>query len=126
MLPTFCELAGIEVPAGIDGISMVPELTGKGTQKKHEFLYWEFYERGGKRAVRFDNYKAVQLNLTGVGQKEGIELYNLDNDIGEENNVAAKNPLLVKRAQDYFASAHTPSEFWKFGRKKKKKPATKK
>lgn len=126
MLPTFCELADVEAPAGIDGISIVPELTGQDTQQKHEFLYWEFYEKGGKRAVRFDNWKAVQLKLTGVAQKEGIELYNLNTDIGEETNIAKQHPVLVKRAQDYFASAHTPSEFWQFGAKKKKQPAKKK
>jgi arylsulfatase A len=118
MLPTFCELGGVETPAGIDGISIVPELTDNGTQTKHEFLYWEFYERGGRRAVRFDNYKAVQLNLTSVTQTKGVELYDLTTDIGEENNIAEKHPVLVKRAQDYFAAAHTPSEFWQFGPKK--------
>lgn len=126
MLPTFCELAGTETPAGVDGISMVAELTGAGAQKKHEFLYWEFYERGGKRAVRFDNYKALQLNLKGVNQTAGVELYDLTTDIGEQTNIAAQHPVLVKRALDYFAAAHTPSEFWKFGAKKKqKKPAKK-
>ena len=39
MLPTFCELAGAETPAGLDGISMVPELTGTDQQRAHEFLY---------------------------------------------------------------------------------------
>ena len=41
-LPTFAELAGAEVPAGIDGLSMVPTLTGSGEQQAHESLYWEF------------------------------------------------------------------------------------
>ena len=123
MLPTFCEFAGIEAPTGLDGISMVAELTGQGTQKPHEFLYWEFYEQGGKRAVRFDNWKAVQLNLTSVDQKEGIELYDINSDIGEQNNIAAQHPELLERAQQYFAAAHTPSEFWEFGGKKKKSSA---
>ena len=126
MLPTFCELAGMDSPAGIDGISVVPELTGQGSQRQHEYLYWEFYEKGGKRAVRFENYKAVQRNLRSVDQTEGVELYDLDSDIGEETDVAAKFPALVKRAQDYFASAHTPNEFWKFGRRKRKQANTKK
>jgi len=52
MLPTFCELAGVTPPGDIDGISIVPTLTGKGTQKRHDFLYWEFSPRGGKQAVR--------------------------------------------------------------------------
>ncbi len=123
MLPTFCEFAGIEAPTGLDGISMVAELTGQGTQKPHEFLYWEFYEQGGKRAVRFDNWKAVQLNLTSVDQKEGIELYDINSDIGEQNNIAAQHPELLERAQQYFAAAHTPSEFWEFVGKKKKSSA---
>lgn len=126
MLPTFCELAGTDVPAGIDGLSMVAELTGHGTLKKHEFLYWEFYERGGKRAVRFDQWKAVQLNLKKTDQTEGIELYDLSQDIGEENDVAASYPDIIRRAQQYFAAAHTPSEFWTFGQQKKRKPTVKK
>lgn len=120
MLPTFCELAEVDAPAGLDGISMVAELTGSGTQRKHEFLYWEFYERGGKRAVRFDNWKAVQQNLRSADQKDGVELYNLNNDLGEENDVAEQHPELVARALQYFAGAHTPSEFWKFGGRKAK------
>ena len=53
MLPTFCELAGIEVPEATDGISMVPTLLGQPEQQRpHDYLYWEFYEQGGKRAVR--------------------------------------------------------------------------
>ena len=121
MLPTFCEIAGTDSPSGIDGISMVAELTGTGTQRQHEFLYWEFYERGGKRAVRFGDWKAVQLNLKGPNQKEGVELYDLSKDIGEENDVAAAHGDKVERALEYFASAHTPSEFWKFGGKVKKR-----
>ena len=120
MLPTFCELAGVDSPDGIDGISMVPELTGLGTQQQHEFLYWEFYERGGKRAVRFGNWKAVQQNLTGVDSNEGIELYDLSLDIGEERNVAALHPNEVQQAREYFQAAHVPSEFWAFGGKRKK------
>ncbi|APZ96561.1 arylsulfatase [Fuerstiella marisgermanici] len=119
MLPTFCELAGVDIPAGLDGISMVSELTGEGSQTPHEFLYWEFYEKGGKRAVRFGNWKAVQQNLTGVNQKDGVELYDLSSDIGEEHNIADDHPDQVKRALEYFAAAHTPSEFWSFGRRKK-------
>ena len=124
MLPTFCELAGIPTPPGLDGISMVAELTGNGIQQPHEFLYWEFYEHGGKRAVRFDNWKAVQLNLKSTKQQTGIELYDLNNDVGEKSDIGSQHPKLVKRAQQYFAAAHTPSEFWQFGStKKKKKPS---
>jgi arylsulfatase A-like enzyme len=118
MLPTFCELAGVNIPAGIDGISLVPELIQQGQQPQHEYLYWEFYERGGKRAVRFENWKAVQRDLKSVQQTEGVELYDLSQDVGEETNVAAKHPEVVAKALSYFAAAHQPSEFWSFGPKK--------
>lgn len=121
MLPTFCDLAGVDAPSDGDGISMLPTLQGRGTQEQHEFLYWEFYERGGKRAVRFGNWKAVQNNLKSADQKEGIEIYDLSQDIGEETDIAADHPELVARAAKYFRAAHTPSEFWSFGKGRKKK-----
>ena len=117
MLPTICELAGVEAPH-CDGISMVAELTGKGTQRQHEYLYWEFYERGGRRAVRFGDWKAVQLNVKSVDQESGIELYDLSKDLGEENDVAEQHPGLVAKAREFFKHAHQPSEFWKFEKKK--------
>ena len=127
MLPTFCELAEVAIPSDTDGISMVAELTGKpDEQKKHDYLYWEFYERGGKRAVRFDKWKAVQTNLESADQATGIELYDLTTDIGEENDVANMYPKQIEKARSYFKDAHVPSEFWQFGKKKKKNNKKKK
>ena len=119
MLPTFCELAGAKTPDDVDGISLVNELLGRSNeQKQHEYLYWEFYERGGKRAVRFGDWKAIQLNLN-KDPNSPIELYHLAKDVGEKNNIADEHPELVKKAKDYFADAHTPSPFWSFGAKKR-------
>ncbi len=114
MLPTFCELAGAPIPAGIDGISMVATLTGNGRQREHQYLYWEFYERGGKRAVRFGDWKAVQLNVN-KDPHAAIELYNLATDIGETTDVAQEHAELIEKAKQFFQQAHTPSEFWSFG-----------
>lgn len=118
MLPTFCELAGVAVPQLVDGVSLVPELTGQSDkQPQHEYLYWEFYEQGGKRAARFGDWKAVQLNVN-KDRNAPIELYFLPEDIGETNNVADDHPEVVARAIKIFADAHTPSEFWSFGSRK--------
>ena len=118
MLPTFCELAGVAVPQLVDGVSLVPELTGQSDkQRQHEYLYWEFYEQGGKRAARFGDWKAVQLNVN-KDRNAPIELYFLPEDIGETNNVADDHPEVVARAIKIFADAHTPSEFWLFGSRK--------
>ena len=50
----------------------------------HEFLYWEFHERGFQQAVRMGKWKAMRL-------KNGVplELYDLDADVGETRDVAA-------------------------------------
>ncbi len=117
MLPTFCELSGAKAPEGIDGISITHELFGKPNQAQHDYLYWEFYERGGKRAVRFGDWKAVQLNLRKQANPP-IELYYLPNDIGEDKNVAEEHPDKVEQAKKYFADAHTPSPFWSFSNRK--------
>jgi arylsulfatase A-like enzyme len=75
--PTMGELTGAKVPANTDGISFVPTLVGKGEQKKHEWLYWEFHERGFEQAVRWESpdghsWKGVRRSPTGP-----LELYDL-------------------------------------------------
>jgi len=105
-LPTAAELAGVKAPSGIDGISMVPELLGK-PQKDHEYLYWEFHERGFSQAIRMGKWKAVR-----PGRGKAIELYNLEDDLGEQKNIAALHPNMVSKAEEIFKSARTESEFW--------------
>ena len=119
MFPTFCEIAGTEIPEGLDGISLVSELKGNSAdQTKHQYLYWEFSERGGKRATRFGpngKWKAIQLDC--LNKKKGpgpIQLFNLEDDIAEKNNLASKFPERVQEAEKIFEEAHTPSEFWPF------------
>ena len=113
LFPTFCELAGTEPPRTLDGISFLPALLGK-KQKQHEYLYWEFFEGGGKRAVRIDKWKAVQNQLTRKGQDAPVEIYDLTPDRAEKNNLATRKPALIARARDIFKQAHTPSQIWKF------------
>jgi arylsulfatase A-like enzyme len=121
MLPTFCELAGAVAPADTDGVSMVSELMGNAkSQAAHEYLYWEFYERGGKRAVRFGDWKAVQLNLN-KNSNSPVQLFHLPSDVAETNDVAEKHPELIQKAKSFFKEAHVPSPFWKFGPPAKKK-----
>ena len=112
-LPTCCELVGVEVPDGIDGISMVPALFAQSRrQKKHEVLYWEFHEQGKKQAVRMGNWKGIRLNV--AKKPDGpIELYNLKDDIGEKNNVAGQHPEIAAKITGYMKTSRTPSEHWK-------------
>jgi len=112
IMPTFAEIAGAEIPGGLDGISFLPSLLGK-KQKKHEYLYWEFHEQGGKIAVRKDNWKAVKLNVDSVPQGE-TELYDLSDDISETKNIASSNTEVVKLMEDIMKQAHNPSEIFPF------------
>ena len=106
MLPTLAEFAGAKVPAGIDGLSMARALRGE-QQPRHEFMYWEFHERGFQQAVRMDYWKAVRL-------KKGapLELYDLPNDPTEQHDVAYGNPDVVAKIEKYLATARTESARW--------------
>ena len=109
MMPTFGALAQEDLPPAIDGISIVPTLTGEGTQKKHDYLYWEFPAQGGKQAVRMGKWKAVRLGVTD-NPTTPVELYNLEKDMGETNNVANQHPEVVNRMMEIIKEAHVASE----------------
>jgi len=109
-LPTACELAGVNAPEGIDGISYAPAVFGK-KQNQHNYLYWEFHEQGGKQAIRKGDWKAIRLNVSRE-EHPVTELYNLANDPGEENNVADKYPEIVQEMDDIFATARTSDPDW--------------
>ncbi|MFM8272798.1 MAG: arylsulfatase [Gemmata sp.] len=115
VFPTLCDLAGAEPPKGLDGISFLPTLTGKGEQKAHEFLYWEFHEGGTKQAVLHKNWKAIRL-VPGAP----LELYDLSKDVGEKTNFAGANPEIVKAVDSYLKSARTESKDWPIREPKKK------
>ncbi|VGO14654.1 Arylsulfatase [Pontiella desulfatans] len=112
ILPTMAELTGQPVPGQADGKSIAPLLQG-GKQPEHDHLYFEFI-RGksgpySARALRQGNWKAVQLSVKNQGkQMLPIELYNLETDLGEENNVAAQHPEIVERMARLMDEAHTP------------------
>jgi arylsulfatase A-like enzyme len=95
-LPTACELAGAEIPAGLDGISFVKALRGM-KQRRHDYLYWKY---GRKEAVRAGNWKLVRTDAA-----KPAELYDLKNDPGEKSNVAGEHKAVVQTLQDYLGQA---------------------
>ena len=105
-LPTACDLAGVDPPEEIDGISYLSTLLGKqDDQVQHEYLYWEYYSR---RAIRVGKWKAH-----GNANNKNIELYNLEKDLGESDNVAAENPKIAERMKKIMESAHVYSPDFK-------------
>ncbi|QDU91233.1 Arylsulfatase precursor [Pirellulimonas nuda] len=113
-MATFADVAGADAPKETDGVSLVPSLTGKGQQQQHPYLYFEFYEQGGKRSVRVGPWKAVQLGMNSKKPRP-VELYNLDDDLGERNNVAADHPEIVARLTREMDGARSDSPAYTFG-----------
>lgn len=103
VMPTLCELAGVEAPA-TDGISFLPALEGR-EQPQHEYLYWEFPGSKGWVAVRWGDWKGLLRRV-----KEGndrFELYDLKNDPREEHDLAAQHPEIIDRMWSFVSASHT-------------------
>jgi arylsulfatase A-like enzyme len=106
-LPTLAALAGGETPATTDGVSMAPTLLGTPRkQNEHEYLYWEFHERGFSQAVRMGQWKAIRL------PSGGLALYDLQTDLGETTDVAADQPKVLAKIREVLAAARTNSPYW--------------
>ena len=106
VFPTVAGLAGARIPPDLDGMSMARALHGR-SQPAHEFLYWEFHERGFQQAVRMGAWKAVRL-----AKDRPLELYDLRTDPGEHTDVAPKQRAVVARIEQYLAHARTDSPNW--------------
>jgi len=108
-LPTCCELIGDYPPTKIDGLSMLPTLLGQPQkQKKHKYLYWELR---GQQAVRIGKWKGLRLK-----PDRKIQLYNLEQDISESNDVADEYPDIVAEVAEIFKTGRTGSEVFPLSR----------
>ena len=114
LMPTLGELSGAKVPTGLDGISYLPTLLGEGAQAQHPYLYWEFHERGGRVAIRKGKWKAVKYAYL-KSPDAPFELYDLDGDVGEEENVADQHPEVLAEMEALLEGARTESEVFRFG-----------
>jgi arylsulfatase A-like enzyme len=92
ILPTACALAGADVDAALDGVNLLPHLTGEKAAAPHAALYWRF---GPQKAIRKGRWKLVDWRDFETRQNSGWQLYDLANDIGEKNNRAAAQPQVV-------------------------------
>jgi len=114
LFPTVAALTGAEIPENTDGISFLPTLLGQEEEQvKHDYLYWEFYERGGRKAIRKGDWKLVKYNITDP-EKTTTELYNIANDPGETDNLAREHPEIVDELTGLMESARTDSEVFTF------------
>ncbi len=80
--------------AKLDGVDIIPYLTGKSEEAPHDALYWRY---GNQFAVRKGNWKMLKM-----GDKSP-ELYDLAADIGESRNLASEKPEKLKELEEQYA-----------------------
>lgn len=112
-LPTMCDLIGVDTPQQTDGISYLPSLLGKKKQRKHSHLYFEFHEEGGKQAVIKDGWKLIRFQVN-KPEKTYYELYNLNVDDEEKNNLADTEKKRVEELMRVMDSSRTSNRLFKF------------
>ena len=110
VMPTLAEIAGAPPPQNADGVSLLPTLLAKPGQRRHEFLFWDFGGYGGQQAMRMGDWKAVRRNIHRGNTT--LELFDLKKDPGEQRNVAAEHPDLVRRFEALMAREHRPSSLF--------------
>ncbi len=112
MMPTFCDIIGIDVPLNMDGISIKPTLLGNFQKVTHEYLYWEFPAYKGQQAVRMGKWKGIRKNI--FEGNMSIELYDISLDKQEQNNVAMIYPKIVEKISQIMIESHSPSPIMRF------------
>ena len=78
-------------------------------QKKHEQLYWEFFEGGGKRAILKGDWKLILYN-TNKADNPRAELFNITNDQSEKIDLSKTNSGKVAELTTLMDQVRTPSE----------------
>lgn len=115
LMATLSELTGQKAWDN-DGVSFLPTLLGNtNKQKKHDYLYFEFPEKGGQVAIRIGDWKGVKSNMK-KNKNAPWEIYNLLTDEKETTDVAAQHPELAKRFEEIMKKEHQPSHIrdWEF------------
>ncbi len=113
VMPTVADIAGVNTPSQSDGVSFLPTLLNQNTQKQHDYLYWEFNHKGGRQAVRMGKWKGVLYEAI-KNRNAKLELYNLDIDQTESNNVADNYPEIISKIENIIKKSHGHSDLFPF------------
>jgi arylsulfatase B len=88
IFPTCAGVAGAKIPDNLDGVNLLPYLTGKNQEPPHEWLFWR---QGPKTAIRKGDWKIVYNS-----RNKEWELFNLAEDLEESRNLAGRYPGKLK------------------------------
>lgn len=105
LMATLAELTG-QTTGDTDGISFLPTLLGQHErQNKHEWLYFEFPEKGGQVAVRMGKWKAVRTEIR-KDRNSAWQIFDLSNDPYETRDIASQHPELVRKISEIQQREH--------------------
>ena len=107
IMPTILQIARIPPPREIDGISLMPTLIGLPQKQQHDYLYWESHVNGSQQAARKGDWKVIR-----PAPGKALELYDLGRDPSESQNVALRNPKVIKEFEAFLKTARTRSVQW--------------
>ncbi len=113
MMATFNEMLGQQATwtQATQGLSVLPTLINQGTQAQHDHLYFEFHEENGRQMVRKGEWVLIRQN---VNTTPALELYNLDQDLYENNNLANQYPDKVQELKTIMDTDRTSSTMFGF------------
>jgi len=97
IVPTLAELLDFPLQEGVDGVSVLPLIYGQSQKLDRDYLYWHFphYRGSPYSIIRGDSMKLIRKY-----DPEGLELYNLNNDVSEEHNLAEEYPGITKKMNE--------------------------
>ncbi|MFT5301911.1 MAG: arylsulfatase A [Mariniblastus sp.] len=108
--PTLAKIGGGTLPGSqqLDGIDLTGVVQGQAAPERTEPMIWDFNGYGGIAAIRIGKWKAVRRDLKkGKKQPADWELYDLDQDPNETNDLASDNPSVVKRLESAYLKTRT-------------------
>lgn len=106
--PTLCAAAGAKTPGNLDGTDLTPALTG-GKFVRSKPMLWEFHGYLGQLALIDYPWKIVLQNAK-TKNPGSWQLYNIEKDPGEANNLAAEQSKLLRRMVEAFKKDRAPNE----------------
>ena len=97
LLPSLASLTPKDLPKEnkIDGLDASGLILGTGRSPRKEFIHYT--SRGELEGIRSGEWKLLRKKPRNKNQKETVMLFNLINDLGEQNNLASEHPAIVAR-----------------------------
>ena len=107
--PTLANIAGGSLPQTqqLDGIDLTNVIQAEPAPERTEPMIWDFNGYGGIAAIRVGKWKSIRRNLKRGASPADWELYDLEQDQNESNDLAKSHPDVVKRLEAAYLKTRT-------------------